>query len=387
LDEEAVQEFFEPFLAPLASPSKHGDRMTAPGDIVWLVPHDALHYVPLHALRVQDQYVGERNPVCYTPSASVMRYCRESRDRRAAKGHDALNTRALILADSRTHEPLLHARDQARAIQELLGRNAEVFTGGAATKDLVKERFAEGAPPIDILHVACHGYFSAVQPLRSGIALAPQVDRIPSEPREDDPANLTAEEIFSLRLDTELVTLSACETGVNERRPGDELIGLTRAVLYAGTPSVVVTLWSVDAISTSLLMEDFYRALIEGAGKAAALQRAQLRLRRVTAAEVISHCERARERLGVAEGSAESFVLDWDIADMQFAGCDFEAALSGYERLLEAPGLSDSWVEPLDRSARRCRLALRAPKPPDPSVRPFDHPYYWAPFILGGDWR
>lgn len=68
------------------------------------------------------------------------------------------------------------------------------------------------------------------------------------------------------------------ETGINERSPGDELIGLTRAFLYAGAPSVVVSLWSVDAQSTHDLMLEFYRHLKNGVDKATALQKAQIKI-------------------------------------------------------------------------------------------------------------
>jgi CHAT domain-containing protein len=89
---------------------------------------------------------------------------------------------------------------------------------------------------------------------------------------------LTARKIFVLKLNTELVTLSACETGINEGNPGDELIGLTRAFLYAGTPSVIVSLWSVNAISTQELMIEFYKNLKNGEDKATALQQAQIKI-------------------------------------------------------------------------------------------------------------
>ena len=81
-----------------------------------------------------------------------------------------------------------------------------------------------------------------------------------------------------MRLNTELVTLSACETGYNQRSPGDELIGLTRAFLYAGAPSVIVTLWPVYGRSAQKLMLEFYRQLKNGANKATALQKAQIKV-------------------------------------------------------------------------------------------------------------
>jgi CHAT domain-containing protein len=75
-----------------------------------------------------------------------------------------------------------------------------------------------------------------------------------------------------------LVTLSACQTGINETKPGDELIGLTRALIYAGTSSVMVSLWSVDAASTKELMLHFYKLVKSGKDRATALQQAQINI-------------------------------------------------------------------------------------------------------------
>ena len=116
----------------------------------------------------------------------------------------------------------------------------------------------------DIIHFACHGKFDHTDPLSSGVNLYDGI--------------LTAREIFEMRLTTELVTLGACETGYNKISPGDELIGLTRAFLYAGAPSVIVSLWSVDAGSTHELMLEFYKQIKNGADKATALQKAQIKI-------------------------------------------------------------------------------------------------------------
>ena len=89
---------------------------------------------------------------------------------------------------------------------------------------------------------------------------------------------LTAREIYNIRLNAQLVTLSACQTGINERTQGDELIGLTRSFIYAGASSVVVSLWPVNPISTKKLMLEFYAFLRNGKDKAVALQEAQKKL-------------------------------------------------------------------------------------------------------------
>jgi CHAT domain-containing protein len=89
---------------------------------------------------------------------------------------------------------------------------------------------------------------------------------------------LTAREIFDLKLNAELVTLSACETGINETKQGDELIGFTRALTYAGASSVIVSLWSVYDPSTRELMAEFYKLLKHEKDKATALQQAQIKI-------------------------------------------------------------------------------------------------------------
>ena len=73
LDETAFQTFLEPFLKPLIGPAPDGGPITKPGDVIWFVPHDAMHYLPLHAVKLEGKYLIERNPICYSPSASVMK--------------------------------------------------------------------------------------------------------------------------------------------------------------------------------------------------------------------------------------------------------------------------------------------------------------------------
>jgi CHAT domain-containing protein len=255
------QRVFGPLVEPVVSWADEGD-------IVWFVPHDVLHYLPLHALKVDGRYLIERNPVCYSPSASIMKYCRNNR-----KG--ARET-ALVLGDSRSDRELSHAKDEAFAVAGIF--NTTPYIGAQATKSLLKDRLQKSPHGIDILHFSCHGYFCSDHALKSGIMLAPEDHSHTGAAALDEEWNLTAEEIFGLPIRADLVTLSACESGVNENRPGDELIGLTRAFVYAGAASVVVSLWKVNDESTRYLMEHFYKELKRGVNKAEALQQAQLRL-------------------------------------------------------------------------------------------------------------
>ena len=113
----------------------------------------------------------------------------------------------------------------------------------------------------DVLHLACHGRFSAENPLASGLKLA---DRW-----------LTVRDVYGLRLRASLVTLSGCDTGRTVVGGGDELVGLMRGFFAAGAASLLISLWTVNDESTAELMTRFYDAWRGGATKPAALRSAQ----------------------------------------------------------------------------------------------------------------
>lgn len=385
LDVPEYQAFFQPFVDPLAAPSPKGDMMTNPDDIIWFVPHDVLHYLPLHALALDGHYLIERNPVCYTPSASVMKYCQAKRTGR--------RERALIFADSRPALPLLHAREQSAAIKALFNPATEVYVGQAATKTMLKQRLEEAKDEIDVLHLACHGYFHPYQALKSGIMLASedeqQADQAPVSELaiKESPWNLSAEEIFSLEMNVDLVTLSACESGINDRRPGDELIGLTRALIYAGTPSVLVSLWSVEDLSTSLLMREFYQSLRAGHSKAQALRQAQRYVQSLSAEEAIAICNEVRTRFTEEADAWGRELVDEDIARLRYLAGDFAGARDDYQALKQRlPRPSPKYQEIATR-VFQCEMAARAGKPINYQHTVYAHPFYWSAFVLIGDWK
>ena len=152
------------------------------------------------------------------------------------------------------------AEMEVRAIAPLL--QTEAVTGDRATKREVVGRM-HGAGTI---HLATHGILDDQRGVGSAIALAP-----------DSPDNglLTAEEVLDLKLNADLVVLSACNTG-RGRITGDGVIGLSRAFISAGVPSVVVSLWSVPDAPTALLMKAFYENLQRDPDKARALRQAMI---------------------------------------------------------------------------------------------------------------
>jgi tetratricopeptide (TPR) repeat protein len=213
-----------------------------------VVPHRALHYVPFHALDDGDAYVVERREVSYAPSASVLSYCLA----RPARPF----TRALLMGVADEQTP--RVRDEIRALAPLFPE-AEALLDADATIAALRER----APRADVIHLACHGQFRPDSPLFSSLKLGD--------------GWLTVRDAYTLDVAAGLVTLSACETGVSAVAPGDELLGLVRGFFYAGAPTLLLSLWTVDDEATAELMTDFYTTLRAGARPAAALRAAQLR--------------------------------------------------------------------------------------------------------------
>jgi CHAT domain-containing protein len=130
------------------------------------------------------------------------------------------------------------------------------------TRDITKYR---------VIHIATHGLLNAERPQFTGLVLS-----LVGNKTED--GFLRTDEVFNMRLGSPLVMLSACETGLGKEKRGEGVMGLTRAFMYAGAPTVGVSLWSVADKSTADLMTDFYKRLLgpTPTGPAGAMREAQL---------------------------------------------------------------------------------------------------------------
>jgi CHAT domain-containing protein len=136
---------------------------------------------------------------------------------------------------------------------------AATFTGASATF----KNYAENAARFDLLHLACHARFRADNPMFSSLQLA-------------DGA-VTARDVVEQNLArAALVTLSACETGLNEIYAGEEILGLARGFLSAGAGALLLSLWTIADEAAARLMSDFYENLQRGASNAASLKAAQI---------------------------------------------------------------------------------------------------------------
>ena len=233
----------------------------AAASLLYLIPHGLLHGLPLHALMVSGKRLIEQFPVAYVPSIAVA--IRVSRHAAALRGAAGTEETAVVVGDPLGDLP--YAASEARAVAKRFA--VAPLLGPEATKEKVVAQLAKVAAG----HLATHARFSPADPFSSGIALA-------------NAEILTAREVIAGSLATRLLVLSACQTGVEQIKRGDEVIGLSRAFLYAGVPAMILSLWSVNDESTSELMVRFYDHLrAPGAagsvGAARALQAAMLETR------------------------------------------------------------------------------------------------------------
>lgn len=234
-------------------------QVHAAKDII-IVAHGALHYLPFATLLAPDgRSVVDTHRLRLLPSASVLKFLRPP-----AAGKDAP---LLALGNPDLGDPamdLRFAESEAQVVARMFPNSALL-----TRKDASKVNFRKAAAVVSRIHFATHGKFRADEPLASGLFLA--------KDGQDD-GMLTVSELYGMSLDADLVTLSACETGLGRIANGDDVVGLTRGFLYAGSRSIVASLWSVDDRATSVLMQAFYENLGK-LPKHEALRQAQVKAR------------------------------------------------------------------------------------------------------------
>jgi len=267
-----------------------------------IVPSGPLYYLPFAALfdspssepsemLFEGEYLIEQFALSYTPSLAILNYALES------EGNPQPHPSFLALADPVTEDPglirLPEAQREAEAASRLFA-SSETYFGADATEAVIRER----AVSADHVLLSTHAMFNPRNPMFSYLSFSVT---------PDSDGRLHTHEVFSLELDADLVTLSACETllpalkdaesevrtvrALSEQETvqldetqlesltaGDEIVGLTRAFIYAGTQAVMSSLWKVVSIPTEGLMVSFYGYLAAGCSKADALRQAQLDL-------------------------------------------------------------------------------------------------------------
>jgi CHAT domain-containing protein/tetratricopeptide (TPR) repeat protein len=241
---------------------------TDPNAPVIFIPHQSLFLVPFVALQdPTGQYLIEKHTILTAPALQILQFTRQSRQkvRQLSLQNNLVvgnPTMPKIGTPPRQLDPLPGSEREAITIAQLL--NTKPITGSIATKASITEQMLKAR----IIHLATHGLLNEVKrrDLPGAIALAPS---------GNDDGLLTSSEILDLKLNAELVVLSACNTG-RGKLTGDGVLGLSRALISAGVPSIIVSLWLVPDAATAELMAEFYRQLQLNPNKAQALRQAML---------------------------------------------------------------------------------------------------------------
>ncbi|HIJ20955.1 MAG TPA: CHAT domain-containing protein, partial [Deltaproteobacteria bacterium] len=228
--------------------------------ILGIVPHGILHYLSFATLFDGKDYLVDRFPLFYLPSAGVLPYTLERR--KAGK-----NKQVLAIGNPDLKNPALDLPFAEKEIFTIGWNFPEItlLTREKATESWVVKNISK----FGIIHLASHGEFDPVNPLFSAVKLAPD---------GNNDGDLEAAETFGLQIEADLVVLSACQTGLGKITSGDDVIGMNRSFLYAGTHAIISSLWRVSDISTAMLIKQFYRSY-RAMNKAESLQRAMLHVK------------------------------------------------------------------------------------------------------------
>lgn len=263
-------------LGPIAGSLAGKTRLVIVADGALLdLPFEAL--APVGTSRAA--WLAEQFRISYAPSATALRSLAATSRTPPTGGIVAFGDPVLPPGAGGLRSPALpNARIEVRQIAALFGGAARLFVGGAAREDTLKGLSLD---QYRYVHFAAHASSDVVRPGRSNILLAPSPARagaaaIAATPPDD--GVLHADEVMHLSLNADLVTLSACGTGLGRVVRGEGVMGLSRSFLYAGARSVAASLWSVDDEGTAALMQSFYTSLRAGAPRDAALQTAQSQL-------------------------------------------------------------------------------------------------------------
>ncbi len=272
-EQPAMEDLSRLLLGPIAA---GGD-----GRSLIIIPSGILYYFPFEVLPVgpQRQSLVNHFRISYMPSASTLVEARGGWKQPPAPA------RLLALGDPvdrgkrdqerggapmevRNLEPLPHTRREVEALGSLFGRrHSTILLGERATERNLKQ---QDLRRYSVIHLAAHGWLDSSSSARSGLVLG--LD--PADASDD--GILQVREVYRLRLQASLVTLSACQSALGRLLTGEGMVGLSRAFFYAGAEGIVASLWNVNDDAAAEFMSRFYRRLKSGASKAEALRQAKL---------------------------------------------------------------------------------------------------------------
>ncbi|WP_273567977.1 CHAT domain-containing protein [Maribacter halichondriae] len=253
-------ELYGILIAPLLS-SPETSKLT-------LITDGLLSYLPFSALNTDSNgltYLVENYAISYANSATLLKQLNErepASESQMLAFAPSFDGKTEVSLDRSKLLPLPHNKKEVAQISKSFDGRSFV------DKEASLDRFRSEAKGFTILHLATHAIFDDSTPEYSYLAFA-QVDQ------PIDESILFVADLYNLRTDVDLVTLSACETGIGELKRGEGFLSLARGFFYSGAASIASTLWKVNDASSTQLMDSFYKNLAEGKTKDQALQKAK----------------------------------------------------------------------------------------------------------------
>jgi len=257
-DPEAGRELFNAVLAP---------DLDRPYRRTVIVPDDFLHYLPFETLRPAgaSSAGGIAGDVFYAPSVSSLAEIRKRAERRPRAKAEWLGI-AASGGSVPDNPPLAFAEKEVEEVARFYPSGKRLALKGAEATEKALKTLRLG--DYRVIHFAAHASIDEQKPVRSAVVLS-------SDPDSSEDGLLQAREIFDLRLNADLVVLSACRSAAGRLVRGEGLVGLSRSFLFAGASAVLVSLWPVDDEATGHLMGRFHFHLRRGRTAAAALRLAK----------------------------------------------------------------------------------------------------------------
>jgi CHAT domain-containing protein/tetratricopeptide (TPR) repeat protein len=269
----AWQRLYEILIAPIAS-----HLPAEPGSLLTIVPQGPLFQLSFAALLdSRNHYLVERYAINTIPAAGLLRYTQKNEaaaDELAPHYILVANPRNLPQFHGAPLPPLPGTAAEVAAIAKTIPPGEVTLLEGPRAS---AENLLQTLPQATVLHFATHAIVSGTDPFGSFLALNRTLEDKPGPQNLAPDGLLTTASIYSLHLHTRMVVLSACRTGLGPVS-ADGVAGLSRAFFYAGSASVLTTLWDVADQPTAVLMPLFYQNLAQGQPRAQALRSAQLEL-------------------------------------------------------------------------------------------------------------
>jgi len=226
-----------------------------------IVPDGALAYLPFEAISLGDQYLIENFNIKYVPSLTSLTLLKDPetltrKDLLAVAGSNFVrNSERSLQQNNLSNLPstLIEVDSIAAHFQ-----NASILKDEQVSEQALKNLLRQNN--YQYVHLATHGIIDENQPNRSGLALSTE-NELSASSTED--GMLRSSEIFGMNINSDMVVLSACNTGLGKMVGGEGMLGMQRSFFYAGTSTVVVSLWNVYDRSTASFMNEFYKSLLQ----------------------------------------------------------------------------------------------------------------------------